>query len=740
MDAAYEGFEQVAQSDAEGSGDWPFKAKKQMIKILFAQGKRDQVLEQYTRLLDYLGDNKLSSSYAEKSFTNMLDLLTATKKGSGASGQQLKKGLESSSTSSFVEKIYVTTLSKLVAVKNERMWIKTNLKLAKLYSDQGQVQKALAVLVETQERCKTGRTGPAADENNLKSSYLMEVYAQMITLYSGIGDYKKMKEIYRQTESLKSAVPHPRILGVISEAGGKMQMREKRYELAREAFFDSFKNYDEAGSLQRIAVLKYYVVACMLSETKINPFESQETRPYRNDPKIAVMVQLVEAFQRNDLDEFQKLFRDQGNAEEIMGDPFIREFLGDIEFSAQALGVLRLVRPYTRIKFAKIASALQIPESLVVEILKSLVFTSKLPLARLDSRGEYVELNAAAVDINLNSHYQLIERQSRNGNDDNKVTDLAQARFSIGNESALDGLDDSNSTVTDRAPYVGTSDGGLAPLLGVYQPPGRTLMLNTKAQQSVDEFVSSLSGPLMLNSRITDALAKIAAPEAASQIKSNVLKDCVINVSPGSARTNVVFDIPRRYVQAAISEASAGTTKDSTKDGNGNSSAAGNGNGNGGAAGAVGGSDGDAGEGPSSGDKVSGSGGDGLSGSIGGAGAGSGALMEGGFSSGAVDPNNPFVGRIQSGKRTLALVGWARAVERLQQATERGEGTIPCGEKMNKGYEWRIASEFSSNTLRSFLTTNGPKKMMITGPGSLAGQGKQGLLTACQQAAAEAWN
>lgn len=45
-------------------------------------------------------------------------------------------------------------------------------------------------------------------------------------------------------------------------------------------FFESFKNYDEAGSPQRIQVLKYLVLANMLTGSAVNPFDSQETKPY----------------------------------------------------------------------------------------------------------------------------------------------------------------------------------------------------------------------------------------------------------------------------------------------------------------------------------------------------------------------------------------------------------------------------------------------------------------------------
>jgi COP9 signalosome complex subunit 2 len=79
-------------------------------------------------------------------------------------------------------------------------------------------------------------------------------------------------------------------MGVIRECGGKMHMSESinqketvltvdDFEAAQNDFFESFRNFDEAGSLQRIQVLKYFVLANMLMESNIDPFSSQETKP-----------------------------------------------------------------------------------------------------------------------------------------------------------------------------------------------------------------------------------------------------------------------------------------------------------------------------------------------------------------------------------------------------------------------------------------------------------------------------
>jgi len=41
----------------------------------------------------------------------------------------------------------------------------------------------------------------------------------------------------------------------------------------------------------------------MLMKSGINPFDSQEAKPYKNDPEILQMTNLVAAYQNNDINE-----------------------------------------------------------------------------------------------------------------------------------------------------------------------------------------------------------------------------------------------------------------------------------------------------------------------------------------------------------------------------------------------------------------------------------------------------
>ena len=54
----------------------------------------------------------------------------------------------------------------------------------------------------------------------------------------------------------------------------------------------------------------------------------QEAKPYKNDPEILAMTNLVSAYQNNDINEFERILKQ--NRQTIMDDPFIREHIEDL--------------------------------------------------------------------------------------------------------------------------------------------------------------------------------------------------------------------------------------------------------------------------------------------------------------------------------------------------------------------------------------------------------------------------
>lgn len=163
---------------------------------------------------------------------------------------------------------------------------------------------------------------------------------------------------------------------------------------AQSDFFESFRSYDEAGSLQRIQVLKYLVLTTMLMGSDINPFESPETKAYQNDPRISAMTDLVDAYQRDDIKRYENILQ---NNKDVVADPFIAENIDEVTRNMRTKGVLKLVAPYTRFTLAFVAKQLKISISEVQDIIGFLILDSKLK-AKVDQTNGTVE-KERATDI-----------------------------------------------------------------------------------------------------------------------------------------------------------------------------------------------------------------------------------------------------------------------------------------------------------------------------------------------------
>lgn len=343
LEKALESFAKILALQQE-KGDWGFKALKQMLKINYKLGNYVQMMEHYRELLSYI-KSAVTRNYSEKSINSILDYVSASKQ------------------MSLLQELYETTLTALQEAKNERLWFKTNTKLGKLYFDLGEYGQLQKVIKQLHAACKN--TDGTDDQK--KGTQLLEIYALEIQMYTAQKNNKKLKALYEQSLRVKSAIPHPLIMGVIRECGGKMHLRESQYLKAHTDFFEAFKNYDESGSPRRTACLKYLVLASMLMKSNINPFDSQEAKPYKNDSEIIAMTNLVNAYQSSDIEQFQSILRE--NNEAIMEDKFIREHIEALLRNIRTKVLLKVIKPYTRLRISFISEVLSIPEEEVEKLL-----------------------------------------------------------------------------------------------------------------------------------------------------------------------------------------------------------------------------------------------------------------------------------------------------------------------------------------------------------------------------------
>jgi COP9 signalosome complex subunit 2 len=271
------------------------------------------------------------------------------------------------------------------------LWFKTNLKLCGLYFQTKDFGRLTRTLKELHRSCKRDD----GTDDVKKGTQLLEIYAIEIQMYTEQKNNKKLKELYHKALAIKSAIPHPRILGVIRESGGKMHMTERSFESAATDFFEAFKAYDEAAIGRRIQCLKYLVLANMLMESEVDPFDAQEAKPYKTDREVLAMTNLISAYQKNEISEFEQVLRD--NRQSIMDDPFIRDYIEDLLKNIRTQVLLKLIKPYTRIRIQFISESLHIPEKDVEALLVSLILDGRV-FGLIDQKNQLLELSSTTKD------------------------------------------------------------------------------------------------------------------------------------------------------------------------------------------------------------------------------------------------------------------------------------------------------------------------------------------------------
>lgn len=174
--------------------------------------------------------------------------------------------------------MYKMTLDVL-KTSNERMWFNISLRLAKIYLDLKNFDSLDSLIADLKESCKQGNGQYDAS----KSSMLQEVLSLEIQLCAEAKNHNRMKAVYNETRKLNAVINEPRTTAIIREAGGKIYMTEKKWALALDELFESFKSYQESGNTRAKTVLKYVILASILANSEINYAQTLEAKVYQED-------------------------------------------------------------------------------------------------------------------------------------------------------------------------------------------------------------------------------------------------------------------------------------------------------------------------------------------------------------------------------------------------------------------------------------------------------------------------
>jgi COP9 signalosome complex subunit 2 len=130
-------------------------------------------------------------------------------------------------------------------------------------------------------------------------------------------------------------------------------------------------------------------------KSTINPFDSQETKPYKNDPRISVMTDLVDAYQRDDIHVYEAVL---SKNPDVLADPFIAENIDEVSRNMRTKAVLKLIAPYTRFSLQFISKHVRIAVPEVLDILGFLILNKQLDASIDQSTGTVVVSNPSDVE------------------------------------------------------------------------------------------------------------------------------------------------------------------------------------------------------------------------------------------------------------------------------------------------------------------------------------------------------
>jgi COP9 signalosome complex subunit 2 len=283
---------------------------------------------------------------------------------------------------------------------NERLWFATSLRLGKIYLDEKNFEPLNELLFELKHACRTPEAQASGitdftDFNQYdvsKGNLLLEAFALEIQMCIETREQRRMKEIFQTTKRFSVVIEDPRVVGIIKECGGKIYMTEKRWGMAEQEFVESFKSLLDVGSSKAQTLLKYVVLASLLSGSGVDYLITREAKIFAQDSEIIAMVTLKQAFENNDIKSIQEVLSDKNV--NLLADPFINNYLNDLLRSVHLKALEAMCKPYKSVKLSFLAANLNVSADEIRSLLSELILEEKLE-GQIDQVKGYLELRAS---------------------------------------------------------------------------------------------------------------------------------------------------------------------------------------------------------------------------------------------------------------------------------------------------------------------------------------------------------
>lgn len=358
-DGAIKCFTECVKKDQQ-KGRWTFKSHKSNYRVCLMHKAEDEMLQHYQKALE--------ADYKERTRADVDKMINKISDRSTHLSSACRKRVAEQSRD-YLAKQYKADAPSA----SDKLYFNLTQRLAQFAVDDKRLDDLQKLVDEMYKWCGTGK-----EAESRRGTQLMSVYAFHIQLCTERDELKELRNLYQKATALDSAVAPPKVLGVIHESGAKMYLRQRQWTQAFNSMQQAFRSYDQAGDGRKLSCLQYLVVAAMVSESAMNPFDMPEAKSYSGEPEIVVMTQLYDVAgtskspltgvksgaasassgSKRDVHQFIGILNDPKRSKYLTRDPFLYSLIEPLIARVRGVGLLELVKPYTAIKLSSIGVAL----------------------------------------------------------------------------------------------------------------------------------------------------------------------------------------------------------------------------------------------------------------------------------------------------------------------------------------------------------------------------------------------
>lgn len=349
---------------------WLYKSTKQIAKIYYSEHEYHQCLQTLKTLkplIPQIEDHHYLEESMNKTFNNY--------------SNNKDKNFMLELNDVVLDLLHVIKLNRANSNYNssDRLWIKINLNRFSILLNRGLHKQCEEILKALQDKLST-----VSDVT--KNSYSLEIIASEIEFLTltNIFDIPRLNSLYQKSLGIVSPVTHPRIMGIIKQCGGKLEFYDKNYHESKSKFYESFKNFDESGSIiEKKESFKYLILLSIITENEFNPFESQETQHYIEEEEFIPLISLLESFNDLNLIQFSTTC-DKWHTDTFLQNQICMKSIDIIQELIIEKKLLNIFKSFTNVSFDFIQEDLKVSENELVNILMKLGIEGKLFNVKVD--------------------------------------------------------------------------------------------------------------------------------------------------------------------------------------------------------------------------------------------------------------------------------------------------------------------------------------------------------------------